>query len=293
MKVEIGELTLRYAGLRITDPGRQARLEASLAREGQHSPVLVVEDEADGLVLVDGYRRIKALRRLGHDLVESTVLPLSEATALVEVWRLEAARRRSILEDAWLLAELVERHGRSQADLVRMLRRSKSWVCQRLALVTALPESAQAAVRRGIISPQGAMKSLVPLARANAAHCEHLVASLGVESVSVRQLARLYATWRAGDDTLRERLVTHPLLFLKADAAVAGKGLGDEGQKLASDLEALCGLCGKLRRRLRAGAFARANRAGRATARRSWQETRLAFAGLVELMDREVADAGP
>ncbi len=61
MKVEIGELTLRYAGLRITDPGRQARLEASLAREGQHSPVLVVEDEADGLVLVDGYRRIKGV----------------------------------------------------------------------------------------------------------------------------------------------------------------------------------------------------------------------------------------
>ena len=288
MKMEIGELTLRYAALRIVDPGRQARLEASVAREGQQSPVLVVADEADGLVLVDGYRRVEALQRLGHDLVEVAVLPLAEAIALIEVWRLESARRRSALEDAWLLAELVERHGRSQAELVGMLRRSKSWVCQRLALVTTLPESAQDAVRRGIVPPQGAMKSLVPLARANAAHCERLVAGLGATRMSVRQLARLYATWRAGDDALRERLVTHPLLFLKADAAVAGEVVTDEGQKLASELEALCGLCGTLRRRLRQGAFARANQASRATARRSWQEARLAFAGLVERMDREV-----
>ena len=292
MQVELVELELRYSGLRIADPGRQARLEASLAREGQQSPVLVVQSEGDRLVLVDGYRRIEALRRLGHDLVEVAVLPLTEAAALVEVWRLETARRRSALEDAWLLAELAERHGHTQGELASLLRRSKSWVSMRLALATALPESVQQAVRNGTIPAQGAMKSLVPMARANAAHCERLVANLDGSPVSVRQLARLLSTWRAGDEALRERLVTHPLLFLKADEAVTGEVEADEGMKLAGDLEALCGLCGKVRRRLREGVCARANSASRATARRSWQETRLAFEGLVDLMEREVACVG-
>jgi ParB family transcriptional regulator, chromosome partitioning protein len=293
MQIEIHELELRYAGLRIVDPGRQARLESSLAQEGQQSPVLVVASEGEALVLVDGYRRVAALQKLGRDMVEVAILPMAEAAALVEVWRLETARRRTALEDAWLLSELLERHGRTQAELARMLRRSKSWVSSRLGLVRALPESVQQAVRAGVVPPQGAMKSLVPLARANASHCERLVAALGKEPVSVRQLARLCATWRAGDAELRERLVSHPRLFLKADEAVTVERESDDGLKLAAELEAVAGMCGRVRRRVREGVFARANTASRATARRSWKEARLVFEALAELMEREVSRAGP
>ena len=292
MEVEIGELELRYATLRISDPGRRARLEASLAREGQQSPVLVVSDDEGRYVLVDGYRRVEALRSLGRDVVDVVVLPLAEAAALVEVWRLETSRRRSPLEDGWLLAELVESHGKSQAELAAQLRRSKSWISQRLGLVRVLPESVQQAVRDGVVPAQGAGKHLVPFARANRGHCERLIAALGTTAITARQLGRLYATWRAGNDDLRERLVSHPLLFLKADEAVAAEVEADEGLKLAGDLESLSGLCGKVRRRVRDGVFARANPASRATATRSWSEVRLAFDGLVELMNKEVERAG-
>ncbi len=292
MVVELTELELRYAGLRIADPGCQARLEASLAREGQQSPVLVVAGSDTPYVLVDGYRRVAALRSLGRDVVDAVELELPEAAALVEVWRLEASRRRTALEDGWLLVELIERHGRSQVELAAMLRRSKSWVSRRLGLVRALPESVQDAVRRGRLPPQGAMKCLVPLSRANVAHCERLVANLGKAAVSVRQLERLYATWRAGDDELRERLVSHPLLFLKADEAVSDAIEADEGLKLAGELESLSGLCGKVRRRVRDGAFSRANAASRGTAARAWDEVLLTFESLAEVMKQEVQSAG-
>jgi ParB/RepB/Spo0J family partition protein len=291
VQIELGELELRYDGLRIADAGRQARLEASLAREGQQSPVLVVASGDAPYVLVDGYRRVAALRSLGRDVVDAVVLELPEAAALVEVWRLEASRRRTALEDGWLLAELVERHGQSQAELAALLRRSKSWVSRRLGLIRALPESVQAAVRRGLLPPQGAMKFLVPLSRANAAHCERLVANLGSQPVTVRQLERLYTTWRAGDEALRERLVSHPLLFLKADEAVAADVEADEGLKLAGELESLSGLCGRVRRRVRDGVFSRANTASRQTAARAWDEAQLTFEGLAEVMNREVRRA--
>src|SRR3972149_4205847 len=51
-----GPIQLRYAALRVMDPGRVSRLAASIARDGQQSPVLVV---AEG-VLVDGYYRVWA-----------------------------------------------------------------------------------------------------------------------------------------------------------------------------------------------------------------------------------------
>lgn len=292
MQVELNELELRYAGLRIAEPGRQARLEASIAHEGQQSPVLVVAKD-ERFVLVDGYRRVAALKRLGRDVVEAMVLPVEEAVALVEVWRFEATRRRTALEDGWLLGELVERHGRSQAELARLFRRSKSWVSGRLAMVRVLPESVQESVRRGVVPPQGAMKYLVPMSRANAAHCERLVAGLGKTAVSVRQLGRLYTTWRAGDEALRERLVSHPLLFLKADAAVTANAEDeDDGLKLAGELAALAGLCGKVRRRLREGAFSRANPASQTTAKRCWKEVQLSFQGLGERMREELLRAG-
>jgi len=292
MEVEISELSLCYAGLRIIDAGRQARLEASIARDGQQSPVLVVASSNDGFVLVDGYQRMNALKSLGRDVIEVVVLGFDEGQALVELWRLEAGRRRSALEDGWLLLELVERHGRSQGDLGRALRRSKSWVSGRLAMVRALPETIQDAVRRGEIPSQAAMKHLVPLSRANPQHAVRLVAGLGGASVSVRQLGRLYATWRAGDDELRERLVTHPLLFLKVEEAFEDDIEEDDGQKFAGSLEALCGLCGKLRRNLRERVFSRANTASQATVRRRWKEAQLAFEGLSEHMNNEVTRVG-
>ena len=104
MEIEISELDLRYSGLRIATPGRAARLEASLAREGQQSPVLVVAEAQGRYVLVDGYCRVEGLRRLGRDVVDVVVLPLGEAAALIEVWRMRTSRRRSALEDGWLVA---------------------------------------------------------------------------------------------------------------------------------------------------------------------------------------------
>lgn len=54
--LEIAQLQRRYTDLRVMDPGRVGRLAASIAEEGQRSPVLVVGD-----VLIDGYHRVQAL----------------------------------------------------------------------------------------------------------------------------------------------------------------------------------------------------------------------------------------
>jgi ParB-like chromosome segregation protein Spo0J len=128
----------------------RARLIASVAEIGQQVPVIVVRDN-ESLVLIDGYLRVEALRRLRRDTVAATTWSMSEADALLAHRHL-AVSSQSAIEDAWLLARL-RTYGLSQDDLARRLCRSKSWVSRRLALLDDLAAVAQRTVRVGIVTP--------------------------------------------------------------------------------------------------------------------------------------------
>jgi ParB-like chromosome segregation protein Spo0J len=275
--MELHHLDLRYAGLRVLDPGRVSRLAASIARDGQRAPVLV----AGCGVLVDGYHRVQALEELGRDTVATLALQVGEAEALVLAWRLETGRRKSALEEGWLVAELAQGHGRTVTELSMELRRPKSWVSQRLGLARVLPELVQEAVRAARVPAQAAMKSLVPMARQDASACERLVANFG-EPVTVRQVARIVAAWRVADAEGRARIVAQPMLLLKAEEAVSPVE-PDAEERLARDLEGVAGLCRRARRAVQEGVFARANRS---LARRSWEQASEAFRSLEEEVRR-------
>ena len=287
MEIELDRLELRYEALRIADAGRQARLVASLVRHGQHSPVLVVAEDDGRLVLIDGYARVAALRQLGRDCALATTLEVGEAEALILAHRLASERRRSALVEGWLITELVERHGLGQRTVARRLQRSASWVCRRLALVSVLPPAVQAAVKAGLLPPQGAMKHLGPLSRANADHCERLVAGLGATAVTVRQLERLYLGWRRADELGRQRIVDDPWLFLKADEATRPAPAvpdGDPAAPLLADLDGIAGLSRRARRRVREGVLAELDDSRRQLVDRSAKEAALAFESLSQQM---------
>lgn len=280
VELEIAHLQLRYAALRVKDPGRVSRLAASIARDGQRAPVLVVAED----VLVDGFHRMWAIEELGRDLVSAVRLDVAEAEALVLAWRLETGRRKTALEEGWLLAELAETHGRSQVELAAEMRRTKSWVSERLGLVRVLPEGVQEAVRDARVPAHGAMKSLVPMARVDAEGCARMVAALE-GPVTVRQLERLHAAWRKADAEGRARIVAQPMLLLKADEALAPVP-PDAEERLARDFEGIAGLCRRARRQTHQGAFPRVNPS---LASRTWEQALEAFRSLEE----EVGRAGP
>jgi ParB family chromosome partitioning protein len=292
--LEIGELERKYAALRIADPARQSRLTASISAHGQQTPVVVVPQALDRYVLIDGHARVAALEALSRDLIDALVWPVSEAQALVLSLRFEASRRRSALEEGWLLRELVEGHGQSPFQLALALQRSASWISRRLALVRVVPESVQAAVRRAQVPAQAAMKSLVPLARAKRAHCERLVTQLEGRSISVRQLETLYQGWRASDAEQRERLVEHPWLYLKArDETRAEEPVPEppEGARLERVMEMLVSLARQAGRSIRGGALHRAHPPQRRAIAASRQQLALILAEIERLIAEETDHA--
>ncbi|MCP4038209.1 MAG: ParB/RepB/Spo0J family partition protein [bacterium] len=253
MQVELEQLELRYTALRIMDRPRVQRLVASICEQGQQTPVLVIRGEADSFVLIDGYARVEALRKLATDIVDAAVLELPEAEALVVGYRLDNTRQRSALEEGWILRELADGHGLGLEVLARKLDRSRSWVSRRLALVGVLPESVQHAIQQGRLSVQAATKYLVPLARANASQCEQLVEQLDGASISVRQMGRLYVAWREGTAQQRDKLCAHPKLFFQVEEATRGHQTATPDEQVTQaikELGIIAGLCVRARRRL-------------------------------------------
>lgn len=295
MELEFHQLRLRYSELRISLPIYEARLTASLASEGQLHPVLVVSGasgiagQLEEYVLVDGYRRVKALERLGRDTVESMVLPLEESAALLFHHTQERGHPRTALEDGWLFRELIARHGMSQAEISRGLQRSESWVSRRLSLVRELPENAHRLVRRGELCAYGAMKYLVPLARAKRGACKELVVHLSGRRTSARELEQLYEAWKQGDAEQRKRVISNPKLFLKVTHALKQSPLepaNGSTEDVSRDIAILEAVSGRARRRIRGttGPLSLSVKEG-------WRSAKASFLALSAEMERR-NDAG-
>lgn len=256
MDLELGRLDLRYQELRTRSADREKRLLASLASVGQQSPIVVVRDgERD--VLVDGYKRVRALRRLGHDLARATTWDLGELDALLLERVLRASDSSSAIEEGWFLHELVTRFGLSREELARRFDRTTSWVSRRLALVTELPSAVQGHVRAGAIGPHAAMRYLVPLARANESDCEKLSAAIAPTHPSSRQLGELYATYVSGNEQTRALVVTSPALVLRArlESAERSKDGATPSEHLLDDLRVASAVVRRAHGRVRKGAL--------------------------------------
>jgi len=217
MQLEFHQLDRRWEHLRVREPHRQRHLLASLAESGQQTPIVVVvaNDNSERYLVIDGYKRIAALRQLGRDTVEATVWPMSEAEALLLSRSQRMSPQESALEQGWLLSEMEQRFGYSPDELARRFDRSASWISRRLALVELLPETVQRRVREGSLSAQVAMKHLVPIARVSADDCERMAAAFVKHRCDTRQSAQLYTAWREGSRVVRERILSEPELFLK------------------------------------------------------------------------------
>jgi ParB/RepB/Spo0J family partition protein len=253
IEVDLHRLDRRFESARIVDPPGIHKLALSVQADGQREAILVVES-SDRLVLVDGYRRVQALGQLGRDRALARIAEGSLNDAVMQVIREHQARSFQPIEEAWLLAGLVD-EGLSQQAIATALGKDKSWVSRRLALVSALPESFQDAVRSGEITSWAANRVLLPLARANEADAEALLSAIRQEPLSTRALSTWFAHYQQSNGVQRERMLQQPHLFLKAlneeQAKSKDKRLGEgpEGQWLA-DVRALQGLIKRLAKQL-------------------------------------------
>jgi ParB family chromosome partitioning protein len=267
--VDLHRLQLRFADTRVCEPRAIEQLARSIEQCGQRVPCIAicegVSPEGSGAqaalsglerwVLIDGYRRVAALRRAGHDTAQVERWNCDLAHALLRVLAAHTGRSFAPIEQALLLREL-QSLGLSQHELARRSGRDVSWVSRRLALLRELPDQLLQAVREGALSCWSATRVLAPLARANSAHAEALLTAMREQPLSTRELRTWFAHYPSAARGTRERMVQHPKLFLQALAAgeeqraLEQLRAGPEGQCL-EDLHRLGGFIKRVRDRLR------------------------------------------
>ncbi len=223
MELEFHQLDLRYESLRVRRALMERQLLGSLSESGQQIPIVVVAvaEEPGRYAVIDGHRRVRALRRLGRDTVSAMVWPVSEAEALLADRGQRQSATLSALEHGWLLCELQQRHGLSGEDLARRLGRSASWVSRHLGLVREIPQAVQEHVRAGRLPAQAVMKYLLPVCRLRReAGCELAEAAVR-EQLSSREIGELCRSWLVSSEQVRSRLLSDPMLFLRARRELA------------------------------------------------------------------------
>jgi ParB-like chromosome segregation protein Spo0J len=221
LEADLHRLDLRFAALRMRQPRVVERLARSIEQNGQLVPVIAVAEQANRWVLIDGYLRLEALRRLARDTAWVELWDCPLAQALLSVLVRVQGRPWEAIEEGALIRELTVRFELSQREVARQAGRDVSWVNRRLGLVQNLPEALLVAICQGELSTWAATRVLAPLARANSEQAQRLLTALQRDPLSTRELHTWYQHYQKANQRQRERMLAQPRLFCQALQAQA------------------------------------------------------------------------
>jgi ParB family transcriptional regulator, chromosome partitioning protein len=216
-------LHLLYAQLRLYKRNWIEQLVRSIEKHGQQVPVVIVPRAPNQWVLMDGYLRVNALRRLGADTIDAEIWQCEPAEALLMLLVSHQSRAWEAIEEALLLRELHTQYGYSQNQLAARMGRDQSWVCRRLSLLNELPESILSAITQGKLSLWSATRILAPMARAIPPHAELLLQYLIKNPLSTREMKNFYTHYQQSTKAQRINMVSEPDLFFKAQKLMANE----------------------------------------------------------------------
>jgi ParB-like chromosome segregation protein Spo0J len=165
--LEISDFDLRFDRYRIIQPKADQLMARSLSKYSQIAPVVYCQLEGS-LVLVDGFKRLRAARTLkGVTSVQARLLEVDEQSAKAAIFNLNRVTNKpNELEESWIIYALVHDDGLQQIEVAQMLGRHKSWINRRLAIIERLTDEAREALRLGLLSPTQA-HHLTQLQRCN------------------------------------------------------------------------------------------------------------------------------
>lgn len=292
----LDSLDLRYGELRVRRPVVEKRLMASMEEVGQQSPVIVVRAAESGrYVLIEGRKRVQALKRLKADVVKAAVWEMAPTDALVAAYQLQDGTGWNALEEGGLVWELVRQAGLSLAEVGGRLQRSKGWVSGRLGLVESLPEAVLEGVRSGKIGAYTATRHLLAFARANASDCERLAEKIAEQELSSREVQTLWRYYSSASREGRRRMLEDPGRFLKASEAakvIEALSLDPVAGRCLKNLELIGNVSLGLARSLAEALGYDAPEGRRERLKRAWARTREHW-GVLEKTAASVFEAEP
>jgi ParB/RepB/Spo0J family partition protein len=154
LDIPIDRIDESFGRFRLLSPRHEGAMERSVGRFDQLTPVVVSPSKNDRYEMVDGFKRLRACRKLGNQSLKARVL---EGHGRVLKAAMVQLNRKSghlgDVEEAMIVASLYRDDGLTQVEIAPLLGRHKSWVSRRIALIERLSQEVVEHLRLGLISP--------------------------------------------------------------------------------------------------------------------------------------------
>lgn len=165
-QMEVSAIGERYGALRVVNPRADEAMLRSLKKYGQISPV-VCALIGSGYELVDGFKRLRACRRLNQTVVKTKTVDLNARACKAAIIQLNRSGKSiTAMEEAMVLQSLYREEGLTQVEIAVLLGRHKSWVSRRISLMERLSEQVHEDISLGLISASVGLE-LAKLPRGN------------------------------------------------------------------------------------------------------------------------------
>ena len=284
---ELGE---SLSALRLSEPDAELAMERSLLREGQVTPVVCYR-AGERVEVIDGFKRLRVVRRLGWPELWADIVEVDSATAKVLVVKANGGAALTDLEQAWVVRALYRQDKLTQSEIGRLLGRDKSWVSRRLMLAEGLSSGVEAGVRLGLITASAA-REIGRLPRGNQDGAGEVISRRGLTS---RQACRLVGELlaapdaRAGERILLEAAAGGGAAFVRGVASKRGPSR-TAGEWLMSEVSSMKRLSVRLTTRLLGSPLSSLGDGCAEVAARELTELRSALSSLCQTIQRV---AGP
>jgi len=150
--IAISRIGERYGMYRIVNPRADAAMMKSIHKYGQLFPAVCVKAE-DRYELIDGFKRLRACRKLNKPVLRGKVMGMSSRVCKAAIIQFNRdSKAISEIEEAMIIQSLYREDGLTQEEIGAMLGRHKSWVSRRISLLTGLNEEVQEDIKLGLIS---------------------------------------------------------------------------------------------------------------------------------------------
>ena len=184
--VAVSEMGERYGTLRIVSPKADEAMVVAMKKYGQLTPVVCVR-KGDGYEIIDGFKRLRACRRIGAETLKTRVIEATERVCKAAIIQLNRGRSIHELEEAMVLSSLHRQDGLTQTEIALLVGRHKSWVSRRISLVERLSEEVREDIRLGLL-PASMGRELAMVPRGNQ---KEAAAALIKHRFSTREAATL------------------------------------------------------------------------------------------------------
>jgi len=205
-QIELAELDTRFESLKTRDSGVEDRLFCALERGEVLDPLLVAMENETPL-LIDGFKRLRCLKKLKWSMVPCITIATSTTDGILEWLKLTGGKQASLYEVAGFVQELHKVHGMSPSAIADHLRRSKAWVCMRLQFLRSVPLSVRKALEKGEFPLHAWMYSVRPFMRVNGESntlAEEFVDIAKKQKLTLREIELLARQWFEGGDEIRD-----------------------------------------------------------------------------------------